>query len=361
MKTSRILNAVVLAAAAQLTGWFCAQAQYTFETLDHPLADPSFLGTGITGISGTTLVGYYSDGSRLAHGFIYDGVTWRTVDHPSGSNTTLGGISGTNITGSYSDQNTNAQAFIYNGTDFIALKFPGALKTTAAGISGSSIVGEYSTDGTSNHGFLYDGSNYTTLDYPIANLRITEPQGIWGNEVVGYYTDESNVNHGFIYTNNSWTTLDAPAAASLSGAGAFARGVSGSSVVGFFIDTNFYGHGFLFDGSKFTVVDDPLATLHVTHILGISGSSLVGTFRDGVGWHGFLATLPTPPLLSITNAGGVVRIFWPYPSTGWSLQQNADIGTTNWVPSTGVSNDGANNLLTVVLPSGTQFFRLTHP
>ncbi|HEV2209961.1 MAG TPA: hypothetical protein VG167_14365 [Verrucomicrobiae bacterium] len=87
----------------------------------------------------------------------------------------------------------------------------------------------------------------------------------------------------------------------------------------------------------------------------------MGTFWDGVGWHGFLATLATPPQLAITKAGGAVKISWPYPSTGWSLQQNADFGTTNWVASTGVSNDGTNNLLTVALPSGTKFFRLTHP
>lgn len=355
----RILNAVVLAAAL-LTGWFCAQAQYTFQTLDHPLADPSFLGTGITGISGTTLVGFYSDTNRLAHGFIYDGVTWRTVDHPSGSNTTLSAISGTNITGSYS-LSTNAQAFIYNGTDFTALNFPGAPKTSAAGISGSSVVGEYSIDGTSSHGFLFDGSTYTTLDYPLANLHITEPQGIWGGKVVGYYVDNNSVYHGFIYTNSSWTTLDAPAAANVGGRGTFATGVSGSSVVGFFIDTNSYGHGFVFDGSKYTVVDDPLATFHVTHILGLSGSSLVGTFRDGLGWHGFLATLPTPPPLSIAKVGNAVKILWPYPSTGWSLQQNADFSTTNWTPSTGVSNDGTNNFLTVAAPSGTKYFRLAHP
>ena len=360
MKAFRILEAAVLAGAALQTGVLCARAQYTFTTLNHPLADPSFLGTAITGISGTTLVGFYSDSARLAHGFVFDGVTWRTVDYPSSHGTIFSGISGTNISGSYSDPSTNSQAFIYTGTDFTSVKFPLALDTTAAGISGNSVVGRYSTDGTSYHGFSYDGSSYATLDYPLINVQGTYPNGVGGAEVVGYYVDEGVVYHGFIYKTNSWISFDAPGAASLSGTGTFATSVSGSTIAGFFIDTNHIGHGFLFDGSKFTVVDAPSA-LYATHILGISGTSLVGTFRDGVGWHGFLATLPTPPRLSIAFEGGVIKISWPYPSTGWSLQQNTNLGTTNWTPSTGVSNDGTNNLLIVNGPKDNRFFRLTNP
>jgi hypothetical protein len=35
-----------------------------------------------------------------------------------------------------------------------------------------------------------------------------------------------------------------------------------------------------------------------------------------------------------------IKVFWPYPSTGWTLQQNSDLTTANWSSSSGVSNDG---------------------
>ncbi len=44
-----------------------AQAQYTYTTLDDPLA----VYTIIQGISGTNIVGYYGDRNGRYHGFLY--------------------------------------------------------------------------------------------------------------------------------------------------------------------------------------------------------------------------------------------------------------------------------------------------
>ncbi len=67
---------------------------------------------------------------------------------------------------------------------------------------------------------------------------------------------------------------------------------------------------------------------------------------------------PAPPL-ALARSGNSLRISWPYPSAGWTLQQNPDLNATNWVPSSGISNDGTNNFMTVASPSGNLFFRLS--
>jgi len=45
-----------------------------------------------------------------------------------------------------------------------------------------------------------------------------------------------------------------------------------------------------------------------------------------------LSVLPTPPLLIITpTATNTLVVSWPSPSTGFVLQQNSNLTTTNWV------------------------------
>ena len=61
------------------------------------------------------------------------------------------------------------------------------------------------------------------------------------------------------------------------------------------------------------------------------------------------------------TGGNILKVLWPYPATEWTLQQNADLTTTNWSPSSGVSNDGTNNFITIPSPTGNLFFRLSNP
>lgn len=67
------------------------------------------------------------------------------------------------------------------------------------------------------------------------------------------------------------------------------------------------------------------------------------------------------PTLIITHSGNSVKILWPFPSTGWTLEQSPDLTSTNWANSGGVSNDGTNNSITLTSPPGRLFFRLYHP
>jgi serpin B len=69
---------------------------------------------------------------------------------------------------------------------------------------------------------------------------------------------------------------------------------------------------------------------------------------------------PVPsPQLAIALSGNSLRISWPYPSAGWTLQQNSDLTTTNWTPTGGVSNDGTNNFFTITPSPGNLFFHLS--
>jgi hypothetical protein len=75
-----------------------------------------------------------------------------------------------------------------------------------------------------------------------------------------------------------------------------------------------------------------------------------------------LTPVPPPaPTLSIALTNGVV-ISWPSPSTGFVLQQNADLTTTNWT-TTGYTITTANgtNSITITPPTGNLFFRLSNP
>ncbi len=66
---------------------------------------------------------------------------------------------------------------------------------------------------------------------------------------------------------------------------------------------------------------------------------------------------------SLFNAGtNAVKVCWPDPSTGWVLQQNNDLNTTNWVTnSLPVVVEGTNRCVTVSPPVGSLFFRLGKP
>ena len=89
-----------------------------------------------------------------------------------------------------------------------------------------------------------------------------------------------------------------------------------------------------------------------------------GNYAVDGGFWGIIAAVQSPgaPLLTITQSGNTVKVLWPYPSTGWTLQQNANLSSVNgWAASGAVSNDGVNNFVTVSPPSGNLFFRLEHP
>ena len=88
-----------------------------------------------------------------------------------------------------------------------------------------------------------------------------------------------------------------------------------------------------------------------------------GNYSVTGGFWSLISVVQTPgaPTLTISHSGNTVSVSWPYPSTGWTLQQNPNLATASWSTSHGVHNDGTNNFITLPAPTGNLFYRLTHP
>jgi hypothetical protein len=109
------------------------------------------------------------------------------------------------------------------------------------------------------------------------------------------------------------------------------------------------------------------ATYQVTGTIGqpdAGGAMTGGNYSLTGGFWSLISvvqTLGAPPL-TITHSGNSVTVSWPYPSTGWTLQQNPNLAVPGgWTASGGISNDGVNNYITITSPAGNLFFRLQHP
>jgi hypothetical protein len=73
-------------------------------------------------------------------------------------------------------------------------------------------------------------------------------------------------------------------------------------------------------------------------------------------------TVPTPgsPTLAIVlTPTNTVVLSWPAASTGFALQQNADLRTVNWQPVTNIVNVVGDLNQVIIAPLvGNDFFRL---
>src|SRR3989454_12617712 len=89
-----------------------------------------------------------------------------------------------------------------------------------------------------------------------------------------------------------------------------------------------------------------------------------GNYTIDGGFWGIIAAIQTPgsPLLRVVlSSTNTVIVAWPVPSTGFSLQQNASLGTTNWSDLTNVSVVGSEKQVLVSPPVGNRLHRLFRP
>jgi hypothetical protein len=67
------------------------------------------------------------------------------------------------------------------------------------------------------------------------------------------------------------------------------------------------------------------------------------------------------PLLTIASSANNILISWPYPSTGFVLQQNSNLNSTNWaVTSLAIDTNSSVNSVSITAPTGSLFFRLSN-
>jgi len=88
-----------------------------------------------------------------------------------------------------------------------------------------------------------------------------------------------------------------------------------------------------------------------------SGPMSGGKFSVTGGFWSFVNLVQTPgaPLLTITYIGNQAVVSWSPSASGWTLQTNTDLSTSNWGNYPGPILD---NSVTNAPPAGTVFFRL---
>jgi hypothetical protein len=96
-----------------------------------------------------------------------------------------------------------------------------------------------------------------------------------------------------------------------------------------------------------------------------AGAMSGGSYSVVGGFWAIVSAVQTPgaPLLRIEpTATNAVVVAWPAPSSGFKLQVNANLSTTNWtdVGQTPTVVGGENQVI-VVSPSGNWFYRLRWP
>ena len=107
----------------------------------------------------------------------------------------------------------------------------------------------------------------------------------------------------------------------------------------------------------------------VYSVTGTMGQSDAGAMSGGAyaltGGFWALYTVQTPgaPTLRIfLTATNTAVVAWPWPSAGYTLQSNTNLGTTNWPGVINAVNVvGSENQVTISPPSGNKYFRLSHP
>lgn len=184
---------------------FAAGAQAISYTVIDP---PGSTYTTITGVSGDEIVGVGSSG----YGFIYKDGVYTTLSiqvDGDASPAVPTGVSGSNVVGTYTNAGGQTVGFLYNGQTDSTLDVPMSNETSPVGISGSNIVGNYFDSTYHTHGFIYDGTTYTSIDAP--NSSETTVTAISGGNVVGWSTaSASYTNNAFLYHQGSFTALIVP-------------------------------------------------------------------------------------------------------------------------------------------------------
>jgi hypothetical protein len=95
-----------------------------------------------------------------------------------------------------------------------------------------------------------------------------------------------------------------------------------------------------------------------------SGAMTGGNYSVTGGFRSLFAIqTPGAPVLSIKlTSTNTAMVYWPSPSSGYNLQFNTSLATTNWVtPAESVTNNGTIKYIIVNPPTGKRFYRLVAP
>ncbi len=207
-------------------------------------------------------------------------------------------------------------------------------------LSGSTLYGTSSGGGSNYSGTVFqintDGSGFKLLFNFNSSITGGSPQGdliLSGDTLYGTTYGGGSGGGGVVYSINTnggnFTVLHNFASPMNNGNGVYTNIDGGWSVAGLLLANN---------------------TLYGTTPYG--GTNGLGTAYEII--------LPSPPVLNIGRTGGNFKISWPSIITGYALQQNLNLGTTNWSTNgLTIADDGTNKSVTIVPTTGKAFFRLS--
>jgi hypothetical protein len=269
----------------------------TWQTFDIP-GEKS---TELTGIDGDNIVGTTEDGGA----FIYNGSKWTSYSVPVATKTVANGINGNYIIGQYQQGVLGTLGFLYDGINWYNISHPSGIPmeyaTYAEDMSGDYVVGQYIDTSDKIKGFIYNRNSYKYSSLIYGSL-LTSPQGISGDNIVGYYENSSGLPlyQGFLYnmTSKHWTTLNYPEAINT-----YVEDISGNYIVGSFNYSSDHRQGFLYNGSTWTTLNYPEA--YATYVTGISGNKIIGYYAAS-NVHGFIYTIPEPATLLLFGLGAMI-------------------------------------------------------
>ena len=178
----------------------------SFSTVDAPgTAFNQLLGIN----DGLRAIGYSSldpTGMTLQRSYMVSGTTFTYLDGflpmGVGNNQAVGINNAGLVVGFYADSMGVFHGYLFNGTTAMTLDHPSAMGTQAFGINNhGEIVGDYTDSMGVMQGFVYQGGVFHTVDAPKGVAGSTVINGVNDlGQLVGFYTDANDNVIGFVAT-----------------------------------------------------------------------------------------------------------------------------------------------------------------
>jgi probable HAF family extracellular repeat protein len=268
-----------------------AQTEYTFTTLNNPLAAKNDTITGIN--SNGMFFGTYEDSSNISHSYLSNGETYTPFDHPLGVNgtfiTDINNVG--NTIGYYLDADNTSHNFWYEGNAFRTLAVPDAISTSLVAMNNTGmLVGNYTDSNNKSHPFVYNNGNFTTLDAPLDippyYPPATKPKSDVVTDindtgsVIGYATTPYSGQKGFLYKDGNYTKIDVKEATNYyPNYGTQPRIIKNNGMVlGSYQRGYAFSFGFLYTDGQYTTLKHPFA--------GQNYESVDGTWVNGMNEDG---------------------------------------------------------------------------
>jgi hypothetical protein len=216
--------------------------------------------TQVTGINGSTIVGFWS-GTNIGvvngmpqdanYGFIRTKLSTGHLEYimvdgcingAPATSQVLGVNASLNAVGFCVDSKGVSHALVYSVPTgaYTQIRISGAAQAVATGINSSNLISGFYVDGNAvTHAFLAPLSGGVPITFTVPGAQVTQFLGVNDNgEAVGTYV-VNGVNHGLVYNpaNGQWKTLDDPNAPAVQGGGTTINGLNDKGqAVGFYVD-----------------------------------------------------------------------------------------------------------------------------